>query len=326
MNEEVKIKHLLLQKIVEMQDTYVSRLSPLLNLSIEVCFSYCEEIHYEGYIDFIDVSTNDGKDAIVKINGKGEIFSQSGGYKKAYEAFNKEEQNQHRMRNISNISKLVIILTSISTVVLGILVYFQNNRISGLEEQLSSNKLINSTPIPQKESKLVLKAIFKGGYSNFNNENDSNYYYLVDVKLINKTKSNYEFWTLSCASLVNILTNSKQVNFLYHNCSGNSATIIRLKPNQEYSIPVVLLRNKNIKEFEREIKFGFVFNQPKYRLGLNIPKLIIDKDPIRETEEMRDKQENVIWSDPIELSTVSFNPFEIRNIINDTTYTIAKYH
>jgi hypothetical protein len=166
---------------------------PLLNLRIDVCYSYCDEIHYDGYIDFIDVSSKDGKDAIVKINGKGEIFSQSGGYEKAYESFRKDEQNQHRMRNISNISKLVIILTSISTLVLGILVYSQNYRITELQEQLSSIKLINSSPNLQKESKLVLKAIFKGGYSNFDNKNDSNYYYLVDVKLINKTKSNYEF-------------------------------------------------------------------------------------------------------------------------------------
>ncbi len=136
MIDEIKIKHLLFKKIIELKSAYVSKLSSMLDLSIDVCFSYCEEIYYDGYIDFIDVTTYDGKDAIININGKGEIFFQSGGYEKEDYEFKKEKRNYNRQRFLSNLSTFILILTSIATVVLGIFVYLQNNKISELEEQL----------------------------------------------------------------------------------------------------------------------------------------------------------------------------------------------
>ena len=136
MRDEVKIKQLLLEKIVELKSTYVSNLSVMLDLGINICFSYCEEICIDGYIDFIDASSNDGKDAIIKSNGKGEIFFQNGGYVKEEKDLEKEKRSQIRQRKLTNISSIILILTSIATVALGMLAYFQNNKINELQEQL----------------------------------------------------------------------------------------------------------------------------------------------------------------------------------------------
>ena len=38
---------------------------------------------------------------------------------------------------------------------------------------------------------------------------------------------------------------------------------------------------------------------------------------------MREKQENVIWTDPIILTTTNYRPYEIRNIVSDSTYSIC---
>lgn len=34
------------------------------------------------------------------------------------------------------------------------------------------------------------------------------------------------------------------------------------------------------------------------------------------------KQENVVWSDPVILSTSNFEPYEISDIINETSYSV----
>src|SRR5450759_663100 len=103
----------------------------------------------------------------------------------------------------------------------------------------------NNVKIGKKESKLVLTANLKASYSNNNS-----YYYLVDLKLINNTKAECEFYTLTCGSLINVLTDSKQLSFLYHNCPTNFGVLVKLLPNQEYSIPVILLRKKYLQGFK----------------------------------------------------------------------------
>jgi len=173
-----------------------------------------------------------------------------------------------------------------------------------------------NTSAQTKESKIVFKANFKGGYSDFDNKADSNYYFLVETKLINNTDSICEFVTMSCASLISIVKDSKQINFLYHNCSGNYPTVIKLKPREVFSIPFILYRKKKIEGFKSEVKFGFVLVGTK----------LFRESPREKLAEMNEKQQNVIWSEPITLEICSFHPYEILREINDSTYTDEDYN
>lgn len=175
----------------------------------------------------------------------------------------------------------------------------------------------NNVKIGKKESKLILTASLKASYSNVNS-----YFYLVEIKLINNAKTECEFYTLSCGALINILTDSKQVSFLYNNCPTNYGVFVKLLPNQEYSIPIILYRNKNMPGFKFNVKFGFIINKPKSRPFLKNSSLT-NQEIFEELKLMREKKENVIWTDPIILTTTNYCPYEIRNIINDSTNTIS---
>jgi hypothetical protein len=181
---------------------------------------------------------------------------------------------------------------------------------------------INNVKIGKKDPKLVLTACLKASYSNFVNSNDKNYYYLVELKLINNATSECEFYTLTCGGLVNVLTDSRQVNFLYDNCSTNFGVVVKLLPNQEYSIPVILLRNKNMQGFRSSVKFGFIISKPKSSV-LSKNSSLTNQEIFDELKLLREKQENIIWANPIVLTSTNCSPYEIRNIINETTYSIT---
>ena len=170
-----------------------------------------------------------------------------------------------------------------------------------------------SSKINKNENKLFLTAKLKASYINYSNPRDRNYYYLVEIKLINNTSKENEFYTLICGSLVNIITDSKQVSFLYHNCPSDLGVLIKLKPKQEYSIEVILLRNKYMANFNHNIRFGFILSEPKSGpFGTNIP--YTNQEIISELKLMREKQENAIWSDPVVFTITNFKPYEIKNI------------
>lgn len=176
--------------------------------------------------------------------------------------------------------------------------------------------------MPTKESGLFLTANLLACYSNYSNPNDKNYYYLLELSLKNQTNNEYEFYTLSCGSLVNIVTDSKQLGFLYHNCSKNYGVLVKLKPQQEYNIPVIVLRNRYMQGFLHNVKFGFIFNERKSTpFNKNTP--LTNEEIISELQALREKQENIIWSDPVPLTATNFKQYEIRDIINDSTYSIA---
>jgi hypothetical protein len=176
----------------------------------------------------------------------------------------------------------------------------------------SKNDKINPG-IDQKDPKLVLYAVLKASYSNYINKNDRNYYYLVELRLINNSRSEIQFYTLTCSSLVNIITDSNDVSFLYHNCTTNIAVLVTLKPNQEYSLPVILIRNKYFKWYNPEIRFGFLLNKTKSGPFAKNQKLT-NQEIISELNSLREKQENVIWSLPVALTATNYSPYEIREI------------
>ena len=141
MKDETKIKQSLLEKIFELKNISASKLSDLLKLNIEICYSYCEEIHFDGYIDFIDASSADGKDALVKINGKGEVFLKNGGYIQEREDQIKEYNEISKNQKISNFAKYIIIITSILSIILASFTIIQNRKINTLEEFINSSQI-----------------------------------------------------------------------------------------------------------------------------------------------------------------------------------------
>jgi hypothetical protein len=209
-------------------------------------------------------------------------------------------------------NKTTLSMKSLSRVFILLLCFSCNNH---------SEKIKDHPKIDKKEGKLVVVANLVASYTNYSNPRDRNYYYLVDVKLINNTNKECEFYTLICGSLVNIITDSRQVSFLYHNCSVDLAVLIKLNPKQEYSVATILLRNKYMNAFNHNVRFGFIISKPKTGFGKNIP--ITNHEIVSDLKLMREKQENVIWSDPVVLSAINFNPYEIRNIINDSTYSMS---
>jgi hypothetical protein len=177
----------------------------------------------------------------------------------------------------------------------------------------------NSAICQEKGSELSLKAICKAGYSNFSNENDSNYYYLVDLMLVNSTDSICEFVTYSCSTLINILIDHNDYGFLFHNCSSNFSTLIRLRPKQEFILPVILFRNKHSNLSDDQVKFGFIM--------LTRKNLVTQEESVIQIlHRMRERQENIIWSTPITMDITSFHPYEILNVINDTTFSRVRDH
>jgi hypothetical protein len=178
---------------------------------------------------------------------------------------------------------------------------------------------INSALCQEKENELSFKAIFKGGYSNFHRENDSNYYYLVDLLLINNTDSICDFMTYSCASLINVVIDHKEYDFLFHNCASNFAKRVLLKPKQEFILPVILFRNKHSDLSNDQLKFGFILLTSRNTLSQ-------EESVIQLLLRMRERHENIIWSTPITMETTSFLPFEILDVINDTTFSKTRNH
>ncbi len=165
----------------------------------------------------------------------------------------------------------------------------------------------NSSLIIKKDSSLILQVIQRAGaFNNFNNKNDSNDYFFIELNLVNNTDSIFEFITYSCSSYTNVLIDSKQVDLVYPYCSANKPKVINLMPKQIFFLPIILLRNRNIELPYDMIKFGFI-----------LPRPIIGRDLDDQFRESRQNLENVIWSDPIGLSIMTDSPYEIRNVIED---------
>ena len=142
MDEEIRIKQIILAEIYDKKEISVVELSSTLNLSIEICFSYSEEIYYEGYINFIDATTFDGKDALLSLNGKGEIFFNSGGYAREQQQNSKIEKSETHQTILSNATKIITIITSIATIIFAYLTFSQRNEIDRLKGQLNKDKSI----------------------------------------------------------------------------------------------------------------------------------------------------------------------------------------
>ena len=70
-----KIKNQILENILnEKERKNVSTVAKELNIDLDVCYKASYEISIDGYVDFDNCTTVDGKDATIKINGIGKLF------------------------------------------------------------------------------------------------------------------------------------------------------------------------------------------------------------------------------------------------------------
>ncbi len=137
---EIKIKHTILEYIEKFRKTDIKTISINLNLDLNICYSLCKKIKDDSYIDFIDTSTKDGKDALVSINGNGEIFLKNGGYLEEEKKIKIKNKQKGRRKRVSLISSIILTITSVASIVLMIIVILQNRQIAKLE-----NKSANET-------------------------------------------------------------------------------------------------------------------------------------------------------------------------------------
>jgi hypothetical protein len=191
-------------------------------------------------------------------------------------------------------------------IILVIITFFEYCPIS--LSQSISDTLVNFLSLENKEVRvksLNLKSIFKGIYyylekDSANEDCCKNIYYLIDVKIINHSDSITEFIVYDCTVAENIVTDTKELQVCINSCTSNATTIIKLMPNQEFSVPVIF-KSKN--EINFKVRIGFIIISPKNVWADEIFSTIV---------ESLGNFKNVLWSDPINIGLNYGHPFEIK--------------
>jgi hypothetical protein len=148
---------------------------------------------------------------------------------------------------------------------------------------------------------LAIEVVLKGRYVfPYYTGHDSIYYYMVDVKLTNNTDSIIKFLAYDCSTAANIVVDKEYVTLCAMNCGGNSKAVIKLKPKQEFSLPVILMAN--LRYEQSQVRIGFILLQPTKENFWNFTSLL---------ESYRKSLKNVVWSSAFEL-TMNGHPYEIR--------------
>jgi hypothetical protein len=165
---------------------------------------------------------------------------------------------------------------------------------------LSNNKDVNQ----KKGTELGIKATLRGCYSFSENYNstDSMYYFLIEVKLINNTYDQIEFLTHSCTPVGNLVLESENYKICVNNCRNNQNIPIKLKPGQEFSIPLLLKANK--RNANCYIKIGWALLTKENTKSID--------NYLKVLEKAKTKYENVIWSNQFYLDTAGGQPIDIK--------------
>ena len=150
--------------------------------------------------------------------------------------------------------------------------------------------LFNCQIETHKDSGLAVKTVLKGDYNlpQFagSHVNDSTYYFLVEVNLVNKNHSEIKFLTYSCSPIECFVLNTDSVQICFNNCNKNSLTLINLKPKGVYSLPIILQANS--KNPTCHVKVGFILLDP------DIKESYLDV-----LSKRRKSLKDVIWSESI---------------------------
>jgi hypothetical protein len=126
------------------------------------------------------------------------------------------------------------------------------------------------------------------------------FYYLVEIKLKNTTRSSVEFLSFSCTSEDFFVLNNDCVKTCHPNCSGNSITVINLKPKQIYTLSIILQAENE--DAVCDLKIGFIYIETRIE-----PHFVYD-----ELIKKRKNLENILWSDQIYLHPTVGIPYEIK--------------
>lgn len=132
-------------------------------------------------------------------------------------------------------------------------------------------------------------------------ENADIYFYLLEVKLVNNSKSSVDFLTYSCATIGNIVVNQKFIKVCANRCVNNQVTTIKLEPGQEFSVTAILRTNR-------------VYSRSKIKIGWILLTYKNTGSPGNFNEALersRSRFENVLWSGPIDLQYPSNHNYEI---------------
>ncbi len=144
-------------------------------------------------------------------------------------------------------------------------------------------------------------------------------YFSVEVRLTIILLHESLSGTLSAAPIANVVIDPNKLAILIPQISGNTPKIIKLEPNQEFVVPVTLYKYDSVKI--DSLRFGFIINKPKYKVG--DPKTLeIKKNIMDELIEMRNENKSTVWSKKVMLFEWNEFLYEIRNIINDSTYSV----
>ncbi|TCN68898.1 hypothetical protein [Acetobacteroides hydrogenigenes] len=139
MNNNLELKQSLLETVAELKSTCISEISTRLDLDIDICYSILQNIGNEGYIDFRDATTKDGKDAFVKLNGTGILFLQKGGYKSIITELLLENKEKKKDKKLSKVKDYIAIIGTVLSLMFGALAVYQNEKIQQLEVDLRMN-------------------------------------------------------------------------------------------------------------------------------------------------------------------------------------------
>lgn len=152
-----------------------------------------------------------------------------------------------------------------------------------------------------KEPKLVLNSELRGSYSF--NDNDSSFYFLVDVNILNHSDSICKFMAFNCLTGANLIIVSKKVKSVPNICASNYPVIIEIKPNQVFFIPVILKMGIKDISVTNPIKIGFVLFPPEE----------FKEGPFTEVlRKMKTDKRNIIWGEPLNLYVAGGKHYNIK--------------
>jgi hypothetical protein len=182
------------------------------------------------------------------------------------------------------------------------------------------NKDQKSVSISRKFIGLRLQTKFIGSFIYYEDpESIMKELNLIQVNLINDTDSTVKFITQTAGPYINVVLNNEGYTLLGPKYHSNSTGGNLLYPGQIFSFPVIFSPNKNfdLKNLN-QLKIGFILLswEKSYKVFNQLPELFFT---------WKKTYENVIWSDPIDLSVNKQKNHDYLRIINDTTFSYSKH-
>jgi hypothetical protein len=169
---------------------------------------------------------------------------------------------------------------------------------------LATSCKTNSSIIPC-ENGIIFQTIFIGNNLRICPDSSARYF-LINSKLVNHTDKEFEFVAYSCATASSIVINHDCIKPCVSACSNNYPTVIRLEPNQEFRMPVVLKISNCDLSYNDSLRIGIVLINPTRLNDISDFGTMLNKS--------RTNFENVLWSEPLNNGD---KPSEIRTTNNN---------